>query len=341
MSVLVVSDLHLSANPRDEYRFKFMKRLRSEATKHRALIVNGDITEEKDRHTSVLVNRIVDVFASIAKETQIVFNVGNHDYTDIDHPFFAFLGHLPNVTFIRKPSPNAGGAGSVDWGIGYVMFLPHTMNWKRDWKDHLKQARKSDYVFCHQTFEGTKMPNGHVKGNVPNDLFGSAAVFAGDVHTPGKVGRVNYIGAPYTVDFGDDYDGRSLIIDDIRGWHWAEYWGPQKRLIEFSADMDDQVAFDMVERCRPGDIVKVRVHITSGNRSAWPTIRKLVEKWAAHKDHQFVIHSVTPIIEKGRLKSTSKSYARKSDQELLDAFAKARGIDKLTKRVGEILMQKV
>lgn len=336
MSVLVVSDLHLSANARDEYRFTFMQRLKAEAKKHSALIVNGDITEEKDRHTSVLVNRIADTFASIARSTVIIFNKGNHDYTDVDHPFFAFLQHIPNVQWVGQPER----LGARDFfGIGDVWMFPHTADWKRDWKPYLAHARKSDFVLCHQTFEGTKMPNGHVTGNVPPDVFGDATVFSGDVHTPGYVGDVTYIGAPYTIDFGDDYDGRSLVIDDKRNWHWAEYMGPQKRLIDLSADMDDQVAFDAVARCSPGDIVKVRVHITSGNRGAWADVRKIIEKWG--ETQECVLHSVVPIIEKGRIKSTSKSYAHKSDDQLLATFAKARGIDKLTRRVGEILMQKV
>jgi hypothetical protein len=343
MSVLVVSDLHLTANTRDEYRFALMKRLRGEAKKHSAMIVNGDITEEKDRHASVLVNRIADEFAAIAKHTQLVINRGNHDYTDIDHPFFAFLRHIPAVVFVTEPTPNAMGMGSVDWGIGLNYIFPHTANWRRDWKQHLAAAREADYVFCHQTFKGTTIASGHMIGDVPPDVFGETPmVFSGDVHTPGAINsHACYIGSPYTIDFGDNFDGRMLVIDSAKKYHWIEYWGPQKRLIDFSADMEDEVAFKMVERCNPGDIVKVRIHLTSGNRSAWPDIRKLVDKWAAHKDHQYVVHSVVPIIEKGRLKASAKSYARKSDDELLTAFTKARGLDKLTRRVGEILMQKV
>jgi predicted phosphodiesterase len=333
MSVLVVSDLHLSANTRDEYRFKLMKWLRREAKHHELLIVNGDITEEKDRHTSVLVNRIVDEFAAIAKHTPIVFNRGNHDYTDVDNPFFAFMGHIPRVDWFHKIS-------YVNTTVGNICVVPHTTNWKRDLSDQVRVARDCDYVLCHQTFAGTVLPGGRHVGDVPSNLFGDGPqVFSGDVHTPGCVGEIIYIGAPYTIDFGDSYDGRALIITSRTRYHFKEYHGPQKRLIELSADMDDKIAFDMVAQCRPGDIVKVRVHITSGNRSAWPEVRKVIEKWRETKE--CVLHSVVPIIEKGRLKSTSKSYARKSDDELLDAFAKARGLDKLTKRVGEILMQKV
>jgi hypothetical protein len=148
MSVLVVSDLHLSANTRDEYRFKFMKRLRREATKHRALIVNGDITEEKDRHTSVLVNRIVDVFAAIAKETEIVFNMAITTTPTLINPFFAFMGHIPRVDWFHKIS-------YVNTTVGNICVVPHTTNWKRDLSDQVRVARDCDYVLCHQTFAGT------------------------------------------------------------------------------------------------------------------------------------------------------------------------------------------
>jgi hypothetical protein len=157
MSVLVVSDLHLSANPRDEYRFKLMKRLRREATKHHELlIVNGDITEEKDRHTSVLVNRIVDVFAAIAKaDADRVQPWATTTTPTLINPFFAFLGHLPNVVVYSKPSHEMQVRQGHVCGNICCSCLTQRIG-SATWQDHLKLrvARDCDYVLCHQTFAG-------------------------------------------------------------------------------------------------------------------------------------------------------------------------------------------
>jgi hypothetical protein len=336
MTALVTSDLHLTTNPRDAYRHDFMKALPAmiKGTGAEGLIINGDLTEEKDRHPASLVNAIVGYIATCAKIVPVMINKGNHDYTDVDNPFFEFLHHVPNVSWINRPM-------GMDLGlnIGFTYFFPHTSDWKRDWKDHMRGARKSDWVFAHQTFEGTRLQSGYAVGSIPTDVFRGARVLCGDVHIPKEMAEtITYIGAPYTVDFGDDYQGRVLLVDK-HGYQSIPYTGRQKRFVEFAADSNDKLVQKRVNTFRTGDIVKVRVRLTSGNRKAWPDVRRMVQEWA--HDQLYELHSVVPVIEKVSLKATAKTFTHKSDTQLLETFSRAKGLDPTTFKLGSILMRKV
>ena len=96
MNSLVTGDWHFSDNPRDDYRHAYMKKLMRliKRKKVNNLIVLGDLTEEKDRHSAWLVNQVVLHFAELSQLCKIYILRGNHDYVDPDTPFFSFLGHF-------------------------------------------------------------------------------------------------------------------------------------------------------------------------------------------------------------------------------------------------------
>ena len=106
MASLVIADLHLTSNPRDEYRFDFLeKTLPAMLRRYKVdeLILLGDITHQKDNHGAVLVNRVVNDIKVLSKNVGcVIIDLGNHDYANPQHPFFKFLRHLPGVRFIPK-----------------------------------------------------------------------------------------------------------------------------------------------------------------------------------------------------------------------------------------------
>ena len=55
MRRIITGDLHLSHNPRDEYRFGFMKWFAKHCakTKPDQIVIAGDLTEDKDRHPEI------------------------------------------------------------------------------------------------------------------------------------------------------------------------------------------------------------------------------------------------------------------------------------------------
>src|SRR5438128_2437284 len=118
---LATADLHLTERHQDEYRWSIFKTLRREiaAVKPDALMLLGDLTDEKDRHSSVLVNRLVDEIKRTAELTPVHILKGNHDYIDEANPFFDFLQDLKSVNYYRHPTR---------WDnlfTATVVFLPH------------------------------------------------------------------------------------------------------------------------------------------------------------------------------------------------------------------------
>lgn len=227
MTTLVTADLHLSDKLRDAYRHVAMKTIRGIIKKDRSikqLVINGDLTEEKDYHSAELANAVADHIYEFSQLVSVIINCGNHDYVSIDCPFFRFLSHIKNIQWISKP-------GYVETETRRSFFLPHTNNWKRDWKG--LDFKGYDWVFAHQTFNGAAVGFGRELEGIPLTVFPKGVqVISGDIHVPQKLGCVTYVGAPTLIDFGDSYTPRVLLIENSGKLVSIPVPGVQKRLVK-------------------------------------------------------------------------------------------------------------
>lgn len=334
MTALFTADLHLSEQSRDKYRDDWMLKLPDLAKKHKCnqVIIGGDLSEEKDEHRAWLVNRVAYHMHRLTEAgMHVIIYTGNHDYVDEDEVFWTFLAFQPNVTFVTRPTALTIG------GLGKCLFLPHTRDWKRDWSGEMLNRRYA-YIFAHQTFAGSVADSGyHIERGVPTDIFCKGeCVLSGDVHTPQRVGPVEYVGAPYTVDFGDDYEPRVLLLSN-GSFVSVPCSGPQKRLLEIS-DVK-QLAKD--KTCGAGDIVKVRVTIKGVAPSDWQPIADGVNAWAEKR--KLNLHSIQPVIVKPEGKrsvQTGLTNARTNDADTLDDYGRSRGVDDRTMKTGHFIMDR-
>ena len=333
--MLVTADLHFTDNPRDSYRFDFLPWFEEQARKKRVshVVIAGDITEEKDRHSAWLVNKITGQLKSLSEQCRVVILPGNHDYKTRENPFFEFLKHIPSITWISEPSDNPDIGAAAD-GMPRCLFLPHTANYERDWA---KINFKGYYwIFAHNTFTGARGDNGRQLTGIPLSIFPKdAQVIAGDIHVPQTIGCLTYVGAPYRVDFGDDYEPRILHLQGGE-FDSIPVPGQQKRLVEINSIADlKRRAKDIAK----GDILKVRVNLNGDERDQWPEMQEQVKEWG--REHGFVVHTVQPKMEAaGKSKAVDRSEAR-SDAELLEAYAESRGVDERTLNTGRWLMGKL
>lgn len=326
MPTLVTADWHLSSTERDSYRHKFIRSLADRAKVrgiNRTLIL-GDITEEKDRHNDWLVNQVVEYVTRFAELGPVMIDQGNHDYySDRAMPFFGFLDHLQGVQWIGAPT-------EMDIpGLGYCLFLPHTRNYKADWKD--VEFDSWDWIFAHNTFAGADVGFGQRLDGIPLEFLPKdARVIAGDVHVPQKLGCVEYVGAPYLIDFGDDYEPRVLIIDrDKLHSMPAAKTDPQKRLIEVAGltGLLEHAEFN------EGDILKVKIHLRRKDADNWPAIRDEAREFIRKRGA--IAHALLPILTERIGKPVDFQHAApKSDEEMIRDFAKHRGIDERTLKAG-------
>lgn len=324
MTVLAISDLHLSAKSRDAYRFAVMERVAAllEQYKIDTLLILGDITEEKDYHPATLVNDIVDVVFSLSQFCEVIILRGNHDYTQTDCPFFHFLRRLRRVRWINAVK-------RLELDIGQCLFLPHTREYKTDWANLPVGV---DWIFAHNTFEGAITEHGKRLSGIPLDALSTdVPVISGDIHTPQTLGPVTYVGAPYTVDFGDEYEPRALLIDR-KGTTSIPLPGPQKRLLELSAGYDVR-KMDL----RSGDIIKVRYTLKLDEQDKWFAIRDKIKKQLTELD--MVVHLVQPVTTT-RNRSISISRAEtKSDKLIVQEFGKQSKVTPATLKVGLTLIE--
>lgn len=166
----------------------------------------GDLTDVKDGHSADLVNTIADNLVKLAEKVVVYLLKGNHDYQDVNQPFFNFLSYIPGLRFIRSVEEQQIGELKC-------LFLPHTKQHEQDWLGY--KWTNYDRIFTHQCYRGALTPSGTGLEGVPTQSFESARpdthIIAGDIHTPQWVGRILYTGSPYPVHFGDNFKPRVLV----------------------------------------------------------------------------------------------------------------------------------
>lgn len=262
---LVTSDLHLSDKPRDKYRFGLFDWLYAQQKIHkpRATFILGDLTEAKDRHSSSLVNQIVDGLTSL--EPPVFILRGNHDGLDQSTPFFKFINNMDGISFICSHTQ----VPLLDYRIS---MIPHQLS-QVELDIECRRIQPGWGVFLHNTFQGVIAETGAVMSGLSASLIAEAKprwCWAGDVHKPQQCGPVAYVGSPYAVRFGDDFTPRVLLLDDSGATKDLHFPAPKKAVLKIR-DAGEIEGMGLVK----GDQVKVTLELT----------REEVVQWASHKEH--------------------------------------------------------
>lgn len=320
MTTFVTADLHLASKARDAYRHDAMKRIIAKVRelKCNRVLILGDLTEEKDHHSSELVNAIVRYIDELADICPVYILQGNHDFNkNPGQPFFGFLNYIPYVRWIGKPTL-----------IGARLFLPYTKDWEKDWSG--LDMVKPEYIFAHNTFMGATGGFGCELEGIPLEAFGKrkGPVIAGDVHVPQKLGIVQYVGAPYLVDFGDDYEPRAILIEPDRSpWYSLSLAGPQKRLVEIHyQNLSDM---SCISNVNAGDIVKVRISVTHEQGPRWAEMKEQVRKWG--EEQGCTVHAIVPeMLNDGGKRQERQKRDMKPDAEIVKEYGTNRQVDHKT-----------
>jgi len=331
MTVIITADLHVSENPRDEYRWRWLEKLPQLLRKEKAefLLILGDLTEAKYGHSASLVNRLVSILHNVAAVCPIVILCGNHDSLLGEEAFFGFTGLLERVSWVSRPTPLASlknVPGSVSSQL-QAIFIPYSGKPERDWADI--DFSEYDIAFAHQCFAGATSDSGFKLKGVSLSLFpGDLQIIAGDIHTPQEFGNLIYVGSPFRIDFGDSFQPRYLRLTGNK-IESVPCEGPQKQVVEAGNVKELTELRGLAE----GDILQVRICIKADEYSKWGETVAAVKAWGAKKG--FVVDAVRPIIG-----SKTKSMAKvskaptKSDADLIKDYAAARGVGEDTLKTG-------
>ena len=303
---IICSDLHLTDNPADEYRFGLFPFLIESAELlpkgKKRLFILGDLTQNKDRHSAKLVNRIVDCLVNLllfGVYDEVIILRGNHDGLDDSVAFFDFLNWFPNIRVITKPC--------IDVIDGKrVALLPHTHKPVEDWA--LIEFTEAQYIFMHATADGAIVESGtalhsptFTEGDKDirflNDY--DAKIYSGDVHVPQRCGKIEYVGAPYHIRSGDNFKGRVVVIEHgllapkVTDWHYHTLHKPKltvsvKGIPLFGSGV------------RAGDQLKVEVSLKPEELHEYQDVKDKVTAWC--DKHKVILTGVELKVDKPKLR---------------------------------------
>lgn len=263
MTWLITTDLHLSDRPKDSYRWGLFKWLAEQQQIHKvtATFILGDLTQDKDKHSSALVNRTIDELGKLQPPIYIVR--GNHDGLHEQNPFFRFLNCIDGLTFAVEPT--------FLKSLG-VALVPHCRTQTEF--DRACGLMPSEPVafMTHNTFEGAIAESGSRLSGLrasPIELLKPRWVWAGDVHKPQQCGSVTYVGAPYHVRFGDQFTPRVILLKNGRQQD-LHFECPRKWALTVKGPKDLHSNEDL----RKGDQVKLTLALNPEDVTEWTARKK-------------------------------------------------------------------
>lgn len=338
MNSLLVSDTHFTDNPRDAYRWELFPWLRTAIQEHqvRDLFILGDLTENKDRHSGRLVNRLVDSLIAVFRQTDVhKIHVlrGNHDGIDPNNSFFRFLRNFPSMEFIETPF-------AKEYSGREVLMLPHTTEPLKAW-EHV-EMHLADFIFMHATVKGAISENGQQLDGIPAGFLNTARrakIYSGDVHVPQTVRvsgiEVEYVGAPYPVKFGDVFKPRAVLLEDFRKARSIPIPTIQRLMITVTTA---EKKVDLSGIAKKGDQVKVKVRLHPSEYGDWKECKRRVIEGCSQAEVELCGLELEKIEQRIRLWTPVATTIR-SPQQILITFCETNKLPKAVAAEGANLLK--
>lgn len=226
MKTLLVADPHLGlSGPESEFERKrsgavvkfFLETV--EEYEPRKVVILGDLPRRSRRLSYRGVGRITDMLSALTWNwTELVIVLGNHDISEEYSLVKAF---------------QFGFGATAIWFPQWVGMNEYVLPWGMTVKeiesklDELEEGKYSDIIiYTHIGVAGGVTGSDFVlQGDIDPGIFDRKIikkVYAGHYHKRQKVGKVQYIGSPYQVTFGEEGDDKFvLLLDDEK-----ELWIP-------------------------------------------------------------------------------------------------------------------
>jgi UDP-2,3-diacylglucosamine pyrophosphatase LpxH len=324
MEAIVTSDLHLTDNPSDEYRWSVFPQLVDLSNYYGSneLWILGDLTHMKDNHSSRLVNRIVETLHWTRKMSKInIVHIlkGNHDGLDPNRPYFGFLDKFGWCNFYKEPR-------ILECRRDRIIVLPHSKRLADDWRR--VEMDDASHIFLHATFNGARAEVGIRLEGCNADMFDRtrALILSGDIHVPQRVGRVRYVGAPYPIRFGDHFQPRALVVSG-RQLISERLNSIRKVVINIGPNISKPVVL------KPNDQVKVQIHLRQSEYGDWQKWKRKALKLCEQRHAVLCGVQLSKEIEQSRKPQIIRSRS-KSPQEALKAYCMKKSVDSKLKTLG-------
>ncbi len=337
---LLTTDLHLSEKSEDQYRFDiFPWIIDNYGNQIKTVFITGDLTDRKDFHAGWFVNKVVKNIRLLAKKYVVVILKGNHDY-DVDptQPFFGFLGKYKNVIYVSEPA--------IHWintkeRPVRVLSLPHSRKPGEDWSILSDPNTKNlNAIFMHQTFRGAITESGYELGGISPYRFRryECPIFSGDIHVPQQLGPITYVGCPYHIRYGDQFEPRVLLLDRKFKTQDIHFPAPRKLMLELNHGKE---LYKMRRELQSGDKAKVRIYLPRSEFGSWPKHRDRVRKTAKKIDlilHSVILKEVQDTKRKDD-KKTKNMVKIRTHKETFDAFCNRYDVGSDISQTGNVFLE--
>lgn len=323
--ILLSADLHLDDNKDHQYRWRCFLQFDwfLSKTECKGLIIAGDVVDAKNSHKADFVNRIANQFALLSMHNKPVIVIrGNHDCVDRATPFFHFLRFFKNIDFVTDVK-------DILINRWLIRCIPNGEKWPAPKNERL------DLIVCHETFTGAVSETGRVLDGQPKGRASKrkwfCPVLSGDIHTPQKLGNVEYIGSPHPVRFGDDYKTRMLAWFGRRNIREIEINTIKRMHMHGRLEADGKITgLKITKQVRDEDHVKVTLSGPVEAMQHWAkaknAIVKRIEAMGAKCFGCDFIPDTTAVPEQK---------AKQDDCDLFDAYCKAKRVPKPYVRIGK------
>lgn len=177
------------------------------------------------------------------------------------------------------------------------------------------------YLFLHQTVKGAVASNGQKMDGEELPDLNAGKVYSGDIHVPQTIGRVEYVGSPYHVHFGDKFKARCVVITR------------DKKTVDLNFPCLNRITLDVdgvkdlekqVQVLLSGDQVKIRVNLPESDKHNWQRIRK--DSTQVIQEHGLELHGIELVVKKTRRRAAVGIHPAKSNlspEEFLYRFVDA------------------
>lgn len=324
MRILVTSDWHLTTNPLDEYRWKFVEGLAEFCKEENIdkIYFLGDLTEKTNNHSAVLVNRIIDC---LQKLPPMILLKGNHDYVDPKTPFFRFISLYKDKLIYNKQTI-----------LDNNLFIPHGVSLD---EVSLYDLSYFNYIFVHEDFKGSTYENGVPSPSKKDiSLFNSALVFSGHIHKPQQIGNLTYVGSPYPIKFCDeDWQYRMYILDsDTVETIYNDY---PYRLNFRVSDIEEFKLKIETMKLQPSDQMKVIFQIKESDAY-------LVDRWKSEVKivcdaHEIILCGISTELIDSEDKYTNITSKIKRKKDYLDGYIKREQVGEKSSTIARQLVEKL
>jgi DNA repair exonuclease SbcCD nuclease subunit len=182
------------------YQILELAKERPEESPIKFVIFLGDVFELKDRVPNHMLSELAAWIADLEDlDIVVVFLLGNHDRNLLNWSTVEMFNL--NFDIIDRPGIYRIGLDRET----RIYFIPFQRDWE-DFESAWKKAHETkevNVIAFHQAVPGGMADNGWIKpGSFDPEYRDDILYLSGDLHVPQKVGKIQYLGSPYSTEFG-------------------------------------------------------------------------------------------------------------------------------------------